>query len=159
MVLLPVAFLGCVTLCPLKEALLPPQPGQAWRITPAFSISRASPCFGLFPPVFAKSGKKCSCSSPGWDGKVVGQGCWFLGSRGPSWPPGLAQSQSVGLPLSLMDRVELNCLFYLSFGACLLPASLGRGRGTKRKREQRGISSAFLPTLSLFTSLLSCFYL
>lgn len=89
----------------------------------------------------------------------MGLGHQFLGLWGPSWPPRLAQSQSTDLPLSLLDQVELNCLFYLSFGACLLPASLGWTQGMKRKREQRGTSSTFLPTLSLFTSLLYCFYI
>lgn len=154
MVLLSLAFLGCVTLCPLKEALLPPQPGHAWR-----TIGRETPCFGLFPPFFAKSGKNVAAAPPGSDGEALGQGCQCLGLWGPRWPPELAQSQSMGLPISLLDRVELNCLFYLSFSACLLPASLGWGWGTKRKREQWGISSTFLPTLSLFTSLLYCFYL
>lgn len=92
----PGCFLGCVTLCPLKEALLPPHPGQAWKITPAFSISRATSCFGLFPPIFAKSGKNVSAAPPagmrkqwGWDTNFLACGV-LAGHRG--WPRAKAQT-------------------------------------------------------------------
>lgn len=112
-------------------------------------------CF--FPPFFSRSGKKVSAAPQGGMGKCWGMdiGSWFTGSwltteAGPD--------PKTDLPLSLLDWAGFNCLFYLSFCACLPPASLWWAWGIKRKWEQWGIVSTFLPNLSLFTSPLYNFW-
>lgn len=55
--------------------------GQAWRITQFFSVSRKMPCFRLFPPFSAESGK--STAAAPWVGteKWWDSFTWFMGSQ------------------------------------------------------------------------------
>lgn len=92
----------------------------------SFSLS-AERCLALgFFPHFLLKVVKAQLQLPGLGQRSDGTASH--GSWGPSWPPRLCRSQGMDLPLSLLDRVELNCPFYFffnTFASCLSGTGTG----------------------------------
>lgn len=121
----------------------------------SFSLS-AERCLalGFFPHFLLKVGK-AQLQLPGLGRRSDGTASH--GSWGPSWPPRLCRSQGMDLPLSLLDRVELNCPFYFFFNTF---ASCLSGIGTGEEKEVTAVGDFLhLPSDPFFIDISSILFL